>query len=218
MEEGFAAADLVLEHTFHTPMHDHAFIEPECSIARPTEDGRMEIYVGSQIPYSDRSQTARTLGVPDEKVHIIGMLIGGGFGGKEDIAGQIHAAFWLKKRGFRSNCCLTGTKACWFIRNDMPPKSRSKMGATFDGRLTAVETELYGDSGAYASLGEKVMTRATTHSSGPYSIPNVKADCYAMYTNNPPAGAFRGFGVMQSAFAVETMMDLLAREAGHGPG
>ncbi len=84
------------------------------------------------------------------------------------------------------------------------------MGAKTDGRLTAVETELYGDTGAYASLGEKVMTRATTHSSGPYEVPNVRADCYAMYTNNPPAGAFRGFGVMQSAFAVESMMDMLA--------
>ncbi len=86
------------------------------------------------------------------------------------------------------------------------------MGARRDGCLTAVETELYGDTGAYASLGEKVMTRATTHSSGPYEIPHVKADCYAMYTNNPPAGAFRGFGVTQSAFAVESMMDMLAEE------
>ena len=84
-------------------------------------------------------------------------------------------------------------------------------------RLTAVETELYGDTGAYASLGEKVMTRATTHSSGPYEVPHVQADCYAMYTNNPPAGAFRGFGVIQSAFAVESMMDMLAEKLGIDP-
>lgn len=89
---------------------------------------------------------------------------------------------------------------------------RVKIGAKKDGRLVAAETELYGDTGAYASLGEKVMTRATTHSAGPYDIPNVRADCYAMYTNNPPAGAFRGFGVTQSAFAVESMMDMLAEK------
>jgi xanthine dehydrogenase molybdenum-binding subunit len=89
-----------------------------------------------------------------------------------------------------------------------------KMGAKKNGRLVAVDTELYGDTGAYASLGEKVMTRATTHAAGPYDIPNVRADCYAMYTNNPPAGAFRGFGVTQSAFAVESMMDMLAEKLG----
>ena len=91
------------------------------------------------------------------------------------------------------------------------------MGAKKDGCLVAMETELYGDTGAYASLREKVMTRATTHSAGPYDIPNVKADCYAMYTNNPPAGAFRGFGVTQSAFAVESMMDKLAETLGIDP-
>ncbi|MCU0486445.1 MAG: molybdopterin-dependent oxidoreductase, partial [Anaerolineales bacterium] len=94
---------------------------------------------------------------------------------------------------------------------------RVKIGARKDGRLTAIETELYGDTGAYASLGEKVLTRATTHSSGPYEVPHAKADCYAMYTNNPPAGAFRGFGVTQSAFAIESTMDILAEELGIEP-
>ena len=94
---------------------------------------------------------------------------------------------------------------------------RVKIGARNDGRITAVETELYGDTGAYASLGEKVLTRATTHSSGPYDVPHAKADCYAMYTNNPPAGAFRGFGVTQSAFAIESMMDMLAEKLGMDP-
>ncbi|HMX74025.1 MAG TPA: molybdopterin-dependent oxidoreductase, partial [Anaerolineales bacterium] len=94
---------------------------------------------------------------------------------------------------------------------------RVKIGAKKNGRLVAAETELYGDTGAYASLGEKVMTRATTHSAGPYDIPHVRADCYAMYTNNPPAGAFRGFGVTQSAFAVESMMDKLAEELNIDP-
>jgi xanthine dehydrogenase molybdenum-binding subunit len=92
-----------------------------------------------------------------------------------------------------------------------------KIGAMKDGRIVAAETELYGDTGAYASLGEKVMTRATTHSAGPYDVEHVRADCYAMYTNNPPAGAFRGFGVTQSAFAVESMMDKLAETLGLDP-
>ena len=210
LDEGFASADVILEHTFHTPMHDHAFIEPECSIARPVADGRMEIYVGSQIPYSDRSQTARVLGVADEKVHIIGQLIGGGFGGKEDITGQIHAALLAKETGKPVKLLFDRHESLLVHPKRHATQIRVKVGATTDGCLTAVETELYGDTGAYASLGEKVMTRATTHSSGPYTVPNVKADCYAMYTNNPPAGAFRGFGVFQSAFAVESLMDMLA--------
>ena len=94
---------------------------------------------------------------------------------------------------------------------------RVKTGATRDGKLVAVEAELYGDSGAYASLGEKVMTRATTHATGPYVTPHAKIDCYAMYTNNAPCGAFRGFGVTQSAFAVESNMDILARQLGIDP-
>jgi xanthine dehydrogenase molybdenum-binding subunit len=94
---------------------------------------------------------------------------------------------------------------------------RVKIGAKRDGRIQAVETELYGDTGAYASLGEKVMTRATTHSAGPYDVPHVKGDCYAMYTNNPPSGAFRGFGVTQSNFAIESLIDMLAEELSMDP-
>ncbi len=210
VEEGFAQADVVLEHTYHTPMHDHAFMEPECSIARITPEGRMEIYVGSQIPYSDRNQVARALGVPEEQVRIIGQLIGGGFGGKEDIAGQIHTALLAQATGRPVKLLFDRHESLIVHPKRHATQIRVKIGAKKDGTLTAVETELFGDTGAYASLGEKVLTRATTHSSGPYEVPHVKADCYAMYTNNPPAGAFRGFGVMQSAFAIESMMDTLA--------
>ncbi|MEW6179616.1 MAG: molybdopterin cofactor-binding domain-containing protein [Chloroflexota bacterium] len=217
VEQGFAEADIILEHTYHTPMHDHAFMEPECSIARPTPDGRMEIYVGSQIPYSDRNQVARALGVPEEQVRIIGQLIGGGFGGKEDIAGQIHAALLAKATGRPVKLLFDRQESLIVHPKRHATQIRVKVGAKSDGRLTAVETELFGDTGAYASLGEKVMTRATTHSSGPYEVPHVKADCYAMYTNNPPAGAFRGFGVMQSAFAIESIMDTLAEKLGIDP-
>ncbi|GAB4474582.1 MAG: selenium-dependent xanthine dehydrogenase [Anaerolineales bacterium] len=210
MEQGFAEAEVILEHTFHTAITDHAFLEPECSIARPTEDGRMEIYVGSQIPYADRNQVARALGWEDERVHIIGQLMGGGFGGKEDIAGQIHAALLANATGRPVKLLFDRHESLLVHPKRHATQIRVKMGAKRDGRLTAVETELYGDTGAYASLGEKVLTRATTHSSGPYEVPHARADCYAMYTNNPPAGAFRGFGVTQSAFAIESMMDMLA--------
>lgn len=215
--QGFAEADVILEHTFYTPMHDHAFLEPECSIARPTPDGRMEVYVGSQIPYADRQQIARALGWPETRVHVIGQLMGGGFGGKEDIAGQIHAALLAHATGRPVKLLYDRHESLIAHPKRHATQIRVKVGAKSDGRLTAVETELYGDTGAYASLGEKVMTRATTHSSGPYEVPHVKADCYAMYTNNPPAGAFRGFGVMQSAFAIESIMDMLAERLGMDP-
>ncbi len=215
--QGFAEAEVTLEHTFHTVTTDHAFMEPECSIARPLPDGRMEIYVGSQIPYSDRSQVARALGWPDERVRIVGQLMGGGFGGKEDITGQIHAALLANATGRPVKLLFDRHESLLVHPKRHATQIRVKMGAKRSGRLTAVETELYGDTGAYASLGEKVLTRATTHSSGPYEVPHAKADCYAMYTNNPPAGAFRGFGVTQSAFAVESMMDMLAEELGLDP-
>jgi selenium-dependent xanthine dehydrogenase len=210
MEEGFLAADVILEHTFYTPITEHAFIEPECSIAVPTADGRMEIHVGSQIPYADREQVAHSLGWEKERVRVIGRLVGGGFGGKEDIMGQIHAALLANATGRPVKLLFDRHESMLVHPKRHATRIRVKVGAKSNGKLTAVETELYGDTGAYASLGEKVMTRATTHSAGPYEVPNVKADCYAMYTNNPPAGAFRGFGVLQSAFAVESMMDMLA--------
>lgn len=210
MQRGFEAADIILEHTFQTAMTDHLFMEPECSIARTTADGRLEIYVGSQIPYSDRIQVARVLGVDENRVRIIGQLTGGGFGGKEDIAGQIHAALLAQATGRPVKLLFDRHESLLVHPKRHATQIRVKIGSKNDGRLTAVETELYGDTGAYASLGEKVLTRATTHSAGPYEAENVHADCFAMYTNNPPAGAFRGFGVLQSAFAIESMIDMLA--------
>jgi xanthine dehydrogenase molybdenum-binding subunit len=217
VEQGFGEADVIIEHTFYTPMHDHAFLEPECSITKLTPEGRMEVYVGSQIPYSDRNQVARALGVPDEQVHVIGQLVGGGFGGKEDIAGQIHAALLTQVTGRPVKLLYDRHESLIAHPKRHATQIRIKAGARKDGTLTAVESELYGDTGAYASLGEKVLTRATTHSAGPYEVPHVKADCYAMYTNNPPAGAFRGFGVLQSAFAVESTMDMMAEKLGLDP-
>ena len=212
VEAGFRESDVILEHTFHTQTTDHMFFEPECSIAVPTEDGRMEVYVGSQIPYQDRSQIARVLGWVEDRVRIKGQLMGGGFGGKEDIAGQIHAALLANATGRPVKLLFDRKESLIAHPKRHATQIRVKIGAKENGRILAVETELYGDTGAYASLGEKVMTRATTHSAGPYDVAHVRADCYAMYTNNPPSGAFRGFGVTQSAFAIESMMDMLAEK------
>jgi xanthine dehydrogenase molybdenum-binding subunit len=221
VEQGFADADVIVERTYRTPMTEHAFLEPECSVAVPAgydeEHPKLTIYVGSQIPYSDRRQVAKSLGLKDEEVRVRGTVMGGGFGGKEDIAAQIHAALAAQVTGRPVKILYSRQESLRFHPKRHATIIRVKTGAKKDGTLTAVEAELFGDSGAYASLGEKVMTRATTHATGPYVIQNAKIDCFAMYTNNAPSGAFRGFGVVQSAFAVESNMDILAEALGMDP-
>ena len=212
IQKGFQEAEVIFEETFYTPTYEHAFMEPECSIARVLEDGHVEVYVGSQIPYSDRDQVADALGLPYDKVRIRGPLVGGGFGGKEDIVGQIHAALLANATGKPVKILYDRHESLLVHPKRHATQITVKLGLTKDGKLTAAQTELYGDTGAYASLGAKVMGRATTHSTGPYIVPNVKIDCYAMYTNNPPAGAFRGFGAFQAAFAIENLMDRVAEE------
>ena len=221
VEQGFAEADVIIEREYRTPTVEHAFMEPECSIAVPAgydaEHPKLTIYVGSQIPYEDRRQVAAALGLPEEQVRVRGTLIGGGFGGKEDIAGQIHAAMLAQATGHPVKMLYTRQESLLFHPKRHATIIRIKTGAKRDGTLTAVQATLYGDAGAYASLSDKVMTRATTHATGPYVVPHAKIDCYAMYTNNPPSGAFRGFGVTQSAFAVEQNMDLVAEALGMDP-
>jgi CO/xanthine dehydrogenase Mo-binding subunit/aerobic-type carbon monoxide dehydrogenase small subunit (CoxS/CutS family) len=238
IEQGFAEADVIIEKTYRTPMTEQMFLEPECSIGvpkgyNPTAFGgkvdpqaqrgihfvhdKTTIYCGTQIPYLDRDQTAAALAVPNEDVRIVSALMGGGFGGKEDIAAQIHVALLAERTGRPVKMLYTRAESLVFHPKRHATVIRIKTGAKKDGRLTAVEAELYGDGGAYASLSEKVMTRATTHASGPYNVPHVIVDCYAMYTNNTPSGAFRGFGVTQSCFAVESNMDLVAEALGMDP-
>ncbi|MCY4527398.1 MAG: molybdopterin-dependent oxidoreductase [Anaerolineaceae bacterium] len=221
LQRGFDEADVVVERTYRTPIIEHAFLEPECAIGVPPglddEHQKLTIYVGSQIPYQDRNQVARAMDLPDEQVRVRGTLIGGGFGGKEDIAGQIHVAMLADALQRPVKLLYSRQESLLFHPKRHATVIRIRTGARRDGRLTAVEAELYGDGGAYASLSDKVMTRATTHATGPYDVPHAKIDCYAMYTNNPPAGAFRGFGVTQSAFAVEQNMDLIAEELGMDP-
>ncbi len=210
VHQGFAEADVIVENEYHSPFYEQAFLEPECSIGRPLEDGRIEVIVGSQIPYEDRRQIAAALNVDESQIRVRGALIGGGFGGKEDIAAQIHVALLARATGKPVKMLYSRHESLIFHPKRHATIIRLKTGAKRDGTLVASQATIYGDSGAYASLGDKVMTRAATHAAGPYDIPNVKIDCYAMYTNNPPAGAFRGFGVTQSAFAVESNMDELA--------
>ncbi|MCS6774209.1 MAG: molybdopterin-dependent oxidoreductase, partial [Thermoflexales bacterium] len=217
IEQGFAEADVIVEREYQTATTEHAFLEPECAIGRLTEDGRVEVYVGSQIPYADRRQVANALGVPEHQVRIIGTLIGGGFGGKEDIAGQIHVALLAKATGRPVKMLYRRTESLIFHPKRHAVRFKVKVGAKRDGTFTAMRIELWGDTGAYASLGDKVMTRAATHASGPYEVPHVKIDCYAVYTNNVPAGAFRGFGVTQSAFAIESAIDEVAHKLGIDP-
>jgi CO/xanthine dehydrogenase Mo-binding subunit/aerobic-type carbon monoxide dehydrogenase small subunit (CoxS/CutS family) len=219
--EGFAQADVAVERTYHTATTEHAFLEPECAIGVPAgydaEHEKLTVYVGSQIPYADRNQVAAALGIPEKAVRIVSPLVGGGFGGKEDIAAQIHVALLAEVTGRPVKMIYTRQESLRFHPKRHATVIRIKMGATRDGDLVAVQAELYGDGGAYASLSDKVMTRATTHATGPYVFPHARIDCYANYTNNPPSGAFRGFGVTQSAFAVEQTIDLLAEELGMDP-
>ena len=218
IQQGFAEADVIVERTYHTATTEHAFLEPECAIGVPAgydeDHQKLTVYVGSQIPYQDRNQIALAMGIAEEAVRVKGALIGGGFGGKEDIAGQIHVSMLATVTGRPVKMLYTRQESLLFHPKRHATVIRIKTGAKSDGKLTAVEAELYGDGGAYASLSDKVMTRATTHATGPYEVPHAKIDCFAMYTNNPPSGAFRGFGVTQSAFAVEGNMDLLADELG----
>jgi len=209
---GFAQSDVIIEHAFYTPFMEHLFMEPECSIAVPREDGGMDVYVGSQIPYEDQRQVAEALGLARERVRVRGQKTGGAFGGKEDIAGQIHAALLAQATGKPVKLLFTRRESMMVHPKRHATWTRVKLGAKKTGELLAVQTEIYGDTGAYASLGVAVLTRATTHSCGPYVIPNTLSECYAMYTNNPPAGAFRGFGVVQAMFGIESAMDMLAEK------
>jgi len=217
---GLAQAEVVVEETFRTPTIEHAFLEPEAAVAVPDRSPGQEgvtVYVGSQIPFADRDQIAASLGLPPERVRVVQTTVGGAFGGKEDISVQIHAALAAWKTGRPVKLVLSREESMRVHPKRHATTIHLQVGATREGRLTAVRAEIYGDAGAYASLSEAVMTRTATHAAGPYIVPNVAVDCYAVYTNNPPSGAMRGFGVPQAAFAMETAMDILAERLGLHP-
>jgi xanthine dehydrogenase molybdenum-binding subunit len=217
LARGFAEADVIVEHEYRTQTVEHGFIEPEAGLAVPEAYGRLTVYCGGQIPFSDREQIAAALNLPEEKIRVINCLIGGGFGGKEDVSVQIHVALaaWATKRPVKM--VLSRKESLLVHPKRHATLIKMKTGARKDGSLAAHEVEIYGDGGAYASLSNHVMLRATTHAAGPYEVPNAVVNTYAMYTNNVPSGAFRGFGVTQSAFAMESQMDALAKELGLSP-
>ncbi len=190
VEQGLAEADVVIEREYRTPTYDHMFLEPECSIGVPAgyddEHTKLTVYVGSQIPYADRAQIAAALDLPEEEVRVIGTPIGGAFGGKEDIMGQIHAALLAQATGRPVKILYDRAESLLAHPKRHATVIRINTGAKRDGTLTAVRAELVGDAGAYASLSTKVLERATTHASGPYQVPHVQ-DRLLCHVHQQPA-------------------------------
>ena len=217
VEEGFAHADVVVEGEYQTPMIEHAFMEPEAGLAEADGD-QITLYVGTQIPFGDRALVAQILGLPDENVSaLLRLPMGGAFGAKEDLT--IHTFLclgaWRTQRPVKM--VLTRQESIRLHPKRHAFRMRYKTGARADGTLVAVEATMISDAGAYASLSGDVMEQAVVFSCGPYEVPNVKVDGYAVYTNNITGGAMRGFGVPQSCFAMEQQIDEMARYLGIDP-
>ncbi len=213
IKAGFAEADIILEDDYEVPFVEHAYMEPEVSVAVPEGDG-VVVYVGSQGPTDDRHQIAVALGLPEEKVRIAHMYIGGGFGGKEDVSTQIHAALAAHLTGRPVKVKWTRRESLWVSYKRHAAKLHYKMGAKKDGTLVAADIRIYGDTGAYASAGEAVLFRMSAFACGPYVVPNVNVHTYAVHTNNPPCGAFRGYGSPQVAFAAELHLQKIIEALG----
>jgi len=217
VEAAFKQADVIVENTYYTPFVEHAYLEPEACLARPDGEGGVAIWVGSQGPYVDRGQVAASLDLPPEKVRIVHTPMGGGFGGKEDITVQILAALGVMHTARPVKMVLPRPESMRVSTKRHAEYLHYKTAATSDGKLLAVEAKIIGDTGAYASVGPAVLFRSATFGCGPYVVPNVKVDTYAVFTNNPPAGAMRGFGSPEVAFASECQMDQLAHRLGMDP-
>jgi len=206
----------VLTRRFTTPCTEHAFLEPECAVAYPDGDGVM-ILSADQGAYDTQHETAPMLGLPAEKVKVKNLLVGGGFGGKEDVTVQHLAALaaYLTKRPVK--CRLSRAESLLVHPKRHPMEMEFAIGCDEDGIIQGVAANVIADTGAYASLGGPVLERACTHASGPYHYENFQIDGYAYYTNNPPNGAFRGFGVTQTCFCIETLLNEMADIVGISP-
>jgi len=219
VDAAFREADVVLEGEYRTPAQEHAFLQPEAGIGYIDEDGRVTVNVGGQWTHEDREQIAHALDLPDDQVRVIYPAIGGAFGGREDMSVQIVlalAAWRLHQRGIHRPVKIIWSREESIIGHHKrhPYIIRTRWGAMQDGRVVAAEVEVIADGGAYAYTSTKVLGNATMMCTGPYEIPNVKVDSYAVYTNNIPGGAFRGFGGPQGAFEAETQMNRLAEKLG----
>ncbi len=217
IEAAFESSAHVVSAQYRTQMVEHAFIETECAIARPLEDGAIQLYTQSQGIYEDRHSIAGILGVPEEKVIATLVPCGGAFGGKEDLTVQGHAAVFCHHLQLPVKVGLNREESLRMHVKRHPLIMDYKLGCDEKGKLTALSAHIIGDTGAYASLGPAVLNRSAGHATGGYHVPVADVVSKAVYTNNLPAGAMRGFGVNQVTFAMECMVDELCEKAGFDP-
>lgn len=217
VETALAASAHVVRGTWRTQRIEHLFLEPESAMAEPLDGGRLRLFSSGQGIFDDRRQVAAFLGIPEEDLLVEQLSSGGAFGGKEDLSIQAHAALlsFMTKRPVKLT--LNREESIRIHPKRHPMTLDYTAGCDAEGQLTAVRARILGDSGAYASVGDKVLERAAGHACGAYHVPNADVEATAAYTNNPPCGAMRGFGVNQTNFAMEGCIDLLATEAGIDP-
>lgn len=222
LETAFEQCDVIVEGEYHTPYQEHAYLQPEAGLGYIDEEGRVTILVAGQWAHEDQEQIAHALGLSKEQVRVIYPAIGGAFGGREDMSLQIVLA--LATWRLHQRRISRPVKIVWSREESIlghhkrhPYILRAKWGASKDGKLLAAEMTLIADAGGYAYTSTKVLGNATLMCTGPYEIPNIKVDSYAVYTNNVVTGAFRGFGGPQGAFAAETQMNRLANMLGLDP-
>jgi len=215
-EAGLAAADLIVENTFHVPFLDHAYIEPEAGVAWVDDQDVINIRVCTQVVEHFRS-IAQAVGVPHNKVHVRGTMIGGGFGGKEDITVEIFLALLTKETRRPVRLAYTREESILAHSKRHPFIITHRTGVKKNGRITGAEIKMISDSGAYPYLSPYVLLYATVTSCGPYRIDNLKVDSVSVATNNPFTSAFRGFGGAQAAVAYEQQMDEMAKALAMDP-
>jgi len=221
-EAGLARAAVVIEHEYRTPAQEHAYLQPEAGVASIDGAGRILVQVAGQWTHEDQEQIAHALGLPLDQIRVVYPAIGGAFGGREDMSVQIVlalAAWRLKQRGISRPVKIVWSREESILGHHKrhPFVIRASWGATSKGKLIAARMELVQDGGAYAYTSTKVLGNTTLMCTGPYEFPNVSVDAYAVYTNNLPNGAFRGFGGPQATFAAEGQMDRLAEALGIDP-
>jgi CO/xanthine dehydrogenase Mo-binding subunit len=216
-EVDFSKADVVVEGEYQTPYQEHAYLQPEAGLAYIDEEGRVTVVAGGQWTHTDAREIGHCLALPEEKVRVIYPAIGGAFGGREDMSVQIVLALAAWKLGKPVRIIWTRRESIIGHGKRHPTFIKAKWGATKEGKLVAAEVELIGDGGAYMYTSNKVLGNSAITCTGPYFIPNVKADVYGVYTNNVPGAAFRGFGAPQALYMAELQMDKLAEKLGMDP-
>lgn len=204
----------VVSGTWRTQRIEHLYLEPESALAEPLAGGRFRLYTQGQGVFDDRRQVAGVLGIPEEQLEVELVPNGGAFGGKEDMSVQAQTTVLARATGHPVKVTLSREESIRIHPKRHPITMEYTVGCDAGGRLTAVKARMVGDSGAYASVGGKVLERAAGHACGPYRVPHVDVEAVAVYTNNPPSGAMRGFGANQAHFAMEGCVDLLAAKVG----